>query len=72
MKRSFSIICLAVLFCSCADFLSETDPNAVTTESYYINTEDVEMSVRGCYNALYFPRQLWEVTHDHMVSQATG
>lgn len=53
MKRSFSIICLAVLFCSCADFLSETDPNAVTTESYYINTEDVEMSVRGCYNALY-------------------
>ncbi len=53
MKRSFSIICLYVLFCSCADFLSETDPNAVTTESYYINTEDVEMSVRGCYNALY-------------------
>ncbi len=53
MKRLLYGFCLAALLCGCTDFLDETDPNAVTNKSYYKNTSDVEMSVRGCYNALY-------------------
>lgn len=53
MKRLLYGLCLAALLCGCEGFLDETDPNAVTTKSYYQSTSDVEMSVRGCYNALY-------------------
>lgn len=53
MKKLLAVFCFATLLTGCSSFLDETNPNAVTTKSYYKSTDDVEMSVRGCYNALY-------------------
>ena len=53
--KKISIILMAVaafLSTSCKDFLSETDPNSVTSGSYYKSEEDITNSLNYAYASL--------------------
>lgn len=61
-KHVFIILCVALLgmlFSACdKDFLNLTNPNQMTTDSYWRNAEDVEDALTGTYALLQ--HQWWE------------
>ena len=49
LKYLLSIIAIAALTVSCADFLNLSDPDKITTGNYYQTEEDIQASVFGVY-----------------------
>ena len=47
-------ICLALSLTACDDFLTQTSPDKLTSDSYWRNKADVEAAMASAYSALYF------------------
>lgn len=47
-----TVVILASGTVSCSDFLEQSNPNAVTSDSYWNNEEEAQAMLVGCYNVL--------------------
>ncbi len=47
-------ICIALSLTSCDDFLTQTSPDKLTSESYWRDKDDVEAAMASAYSQLYF------------------
>ena len=50
-----TLIVLAISFTSCEDELAQTNPNAITTGSFWQTGEDFEKGLNAVYSSLQFP-----------------
>lgn len=48
-------ICVALSLASCNDYLTQTPPDLLTSESYWRDKADVEAAVAAAYSQLYLP-----------------
>lgn len=49
---SFAILAIATVCSSCTDFLEESDPNKIPSETYYSTENDIQYAANGAYVAL--------------------
>ncbi len=47
-------ICLALSLTSCDDYLTQTSPDKLTSDSYWRDKADVESAMSSAYSQLYF------------------
>ena len=56
-------ICLALSLTACDDYLSQTSPDKLTSDSYWRDKDDVEAAMSSAYSQLYFAEysgDLWD------------
>ncbi len=52
MKKYLLIICSAIIFCSCDDYLTLSDPNNITEESFYSTEAQMGQAITSTYAAM--------------------
>ncbi len=70
LKLTTLALAATLSFSSCSDFLTEVNPNAITTDTFWRNLEDTNKGLIGAYNAFRSPN-IYQINSDNNRSDLT-